>query len=94
MPVYKENFHKIATKFADDSTMHGLKDIKDASHISLKIIWVIAISITVALLSIQTKFLLDAFNEQKTATSSNTIFIDEKMRQTVVYCSDDWIDLQ
>lgn len=94
MSIYKKNFHKIATKFADDSTMHGLKDIKDASHITLKILWAFAICITVALLAFQTKFLLDAFADQKTASSSNTIFIDEKMKQMVVYCSDDWIDLQ
>lgn len=94
MSMFKQNLRKITSKFADDSTMHGLKDIKDATHIALKIAWVLAICSCVAFLAYQTKLLIDAFEEQKTASSSKTIYIDDKETYTVVYCSDDWIDLK
>ena len=94
MSLFKENFHKITTKFADDSTIHGFKDIKDSTHNALKIAWVLALCFTVAFLAYQTKYLLDAYDEQKTASSSNNLFIDDKTIHTVVYCSDDWINLE
>lgn len=84
----------VISNFAGNSSLHGLKDIKDAPNYALKIIWVIAILCCVTIFFCQTKLLLDAYWEEKTAVSINTEYIDEDRYQTVVYCNGDWIDLQ
>lgn len=88
--------HKIRhafAEFAEISTMHGFKDIKDSSNIAIKAMWILAICGSVALFGYQTKFLLDTLLEEKTAISINTDVLDEDQFQTVVYCSGDWINL-
>lgn len=85
--------HAVAD-FAESSTIHGLKDIKNASNVTLKVVWIIALCGSMAMFGYQTQLLLNMYLEQKTAVSINSDLIDENKYQSVVYCSEDWIDLK
>lgn len=94
MSYLKHNFRHAVAHFADNSTMHGFKDIKDASNITIKAIWALALCASITLLGYQTKLFYDSYLEETTAVSMNTEFIDEDLFQSVIYCSDDWIHLE
>lgn len=94
MPGLKAKILHTISDFADESSMHGFRDIKDSITFECKIIWTVAISICVLLLGFQTKTLLDAYWAETTAVGINTIFIDEQTVHTVVYCSNDWVNLK
>lgn len=81
-------------KFADTSTIHGFKDLNDTSNTVFKITWTLALCGSIALFGFQTMLLIGAYLEEKTAISINTALIDDTKRETLVYCSDDWINLQ
>ncbi len=80
--------------FADNSTMHGFKDIKDASNVVFKVMWAMAMCASFVFFVYQTKYLLDAVGEETTAVSINPDLVDEDKYQNVVYCGSDWIDLK
>lgn len=92
MSNLKQKIHHAFVDFAESSTMHGFKDVKDASNVTLKVMWILAMLCSAAFLGYQTKFLLDEYWKQTTAI--NTEIIDDDKFQTVVYCTDDWIDLK
>lgn len=85
--------HAVAD-FADGSTMHGFRELKDASNTVFKVLWMIALCTAIVLLVYQTTSLLNSYWAETTAVGIDSIFIAENTSFTVVYCSDNWIDQQ
>ncbi len=83
------------SNFAEKSTMHGFRDYNDTSNVALRVMWVVAMTGSVGFLAYQTKLLFDAYWGEMAAVSMNMDVSDvETTTQTLVYCSDDWIDLR
>lgn len=93
MSGFKAKIRRVISDFAEESSMHGLREIKDSITIECKIVWAVAICACAFLLGYQTKWLLDAYWAENTAIGINTIFIDEQTTHTVVYCSNDWTNI-
>lgn len=84
----------VMSDFAEKTTMHGFREIKDSSSVVLKMIWLISICLGMGFFIYQTILLMNEYYEENTAVSIDSTYIDNTTTVTFVYCSDDWIDLR
>ena len=90
----KAKIHHAFVSFADGTTMHGVKDLKDASNITARILWALAMFCSVIFFAYQTKSLIESYLEEKTAVSIDTITDYAGKNWSIVYCNDNWIDVR
>ncbi len=95
--MLKELKNKICvavSRFADVSTIHGIREIKEAPHVTFKLAWLMALAASSAYFGFQTKSLFDAFNQQATTISIEELTIEDYGNLTLVYCSDGWVEVK
>lgn len=90
----KKRIRDAASDFCSVSTIAGVKDLHETQHVPLKIIWAAAICASMGFFVYQSKLLLNAYQQESTAVGIENVFGDEDKALTVVYCSDNFINIR